>query len=205
MLFRSDIANHLRKALQPGFATNIERFFLAAVGTKTTSGKAFNVDEEIEGFFGWRVATFDPRTALYYQSFTYQQNKSDAAKLLSSVATNVNEVSDNDIRHAYAQSMQARSDAFNDMEKIVSAAKSAGMTDMQLILSLRASGVSVGDARALVANKQPRYEPSKEMMKGAIKKASAMFDAETKAEFVKRQKYINDLRSKTGGHLLSDD
>lgn len=200
-----DIANHLRKALQPGFATNIERFILAAAGTKTASGKQFNMDEEVMGLFGWRVATFDPRTALYYQSFNYQQHKADAAKLLSSVATDANSVSDSELRHAYAQSMQARQEAFGDFEKIVAAARASGMTDLQLMVSLRASGVTAVDARALVNNQLPRYTPNQAMMKGAIKKAAVMFDDETKAEFTRRQRYLNDLRGKAGGLLLSDD
>ena len=199
-----DISNHLRKALQPGFVTNIEKFILAGMGEKSKTGKEYKTSEELAALMGWRVATFDPKIALYYQSFEYQDNKSNAAKILSRVASSTNAVSDEELRTAYEQSMKARAKAFDDMSKIVSAAKSSGMSDQELKIALRNSGVSILDARALVANKPPVFAPSKTAMKGAIKKASVLFDEETQREFKKREKYLNELRLKSGSAHLSD-
>jgi hypothetical protein len=199
-----DIGNHLRKALQPGFVTNIERFMYAGMDEKTKTGKPYKTSEEVWGLFGWRVATFDPKVALYYQSANYQDNKANASKILSSVASSANDVDDDELRSAYEQSMRAKVEAFEDMSTIVSAAKSAGMSNLQLLGVLRNSGVSVVDARALIAGKPPVFAPSKAMMKNAIKKASAMFDEETQSEFKRREKYINNLRLKGVDHPSDD-
>jgi len=188
------VTNHLRKAVQPGIATNVERFILAGMGEKSKTGKPYKTSEEVAALFGWRAATFDPKVALYYQAFEYQDNKSNASKILSSVASSTNSVSEDELRAAYEQSMKARAKAFDDMGKIVNAAKSSGMSNLQLLGALRNSGVSVADARALISGKPPVFAPSKTMMKGSIKKAAVLFDAETQAEFKKREKYLNGLR-----------
>ncbi len=199
-----DIGNHLRKALQPGFATNIERFIYAGMDEKTKTGKPYKTSEEVAALFGWRVATFDPKVALYYQSANYQDKKASASTILSSVASDVNEVDDNELRAAYDQSMRAKAEAFEDMSTIVSAARSSGMSNLQLLGVLRNSGVSIADSRALIAGKPPVFAPSKTMMKNSIKKASAIFDEETKAEFKRREKYLNSLRLKGGDHPIDE-
>ncbi len=199
-----DISNHLRKALQPGFATNIERFIYAGMDEKTKTGKPYKTSEEVAALFGWRVATFDPKVALYYQSANYQDKKASASTILSSVASDVNEVDDNELRAAYDQSMRAKAEAFEDMSTIVSAARSSGMSNLQLLGVLRNSGVSIADSRALIAGKPPVFAPSKTMMKNSIKKASAIFDEETKAEFKRREKYLNSLRLKGGDHPIDE-
>lgn len=200
-----DIADHLRKALQPGIVTNVERFGLALQDAKSKTGKAYDVKEEMVALVGWRAGTFDPRVALYYQAFEYQDNKSAAAKLLSSVATDVNSVDDDELRSAYDQSVAARREAFNGMLKIVSAGRASGLTDDELRTTLRNSGISIRDSRALVSGKEPEFAPSKTVMKGAIKKAAALFDAETQAEFKRRDTYLNDLRRQARADLLEPD
>jgi hypothetical protein len=197
------IANHLRKAAQPGFANNLEKFWNASADEVNKSGKPYKHGEEVLAFFGWRVSTFDPKVALYYQAFEYQEQKLNASKLLSSVAVNLNKVSNEDLRGAYDKSMTARGEAFERMEKIVKAVKNTGMDDNQLRNILKASGVSKDDAKALVSGNAPVYSPSKTMMKLHIKKASLLFSGETEKEFKSREKHINSLRVK--GNSLDQD
>lgn len=188
------IADHLRKALQPGLATNVERFILASKGEYSKSGKQYRLSEEAAALVGLRIGTFDPKSALYYQAMGYQDEKAQAAKILKDVATDINEVSQEELQAAFKQSLVARKKAFDDMQTVVDAGRSAGLTKQQLISALRNSGVSVKDAMALANNRQPVFAPSNTMMKSAIKKASVLFDEETRLEFKRREKSLNDLR-----------
>src|SRR5690606_32529008 len=134
--------------------------------------------------------TFDPKTALYYQSFGFQERKRNASMLLSQKARDPNKVSDDELRDAYERSMRARDKAYTDMINVASAAQKAGMRRLEVLTTLRNSGITIQDARALADGKIPQWRPSKTMMKGAIKKASILFDQETADEFKRREKLI---------------
>jgi hypothetical protein len=113
--------------------------------------------------------------------------------LLTSAMRDPNEKSDEDLRDAYERSMTARDRAFRDMLKVVNAAKKAGMTEMQIRVTLKNSGVSKADSAWLARGEAPPWKPSSAMMRGAIKKAAVLFDEETADEFRRREDFIRRL------------
>lgn len=189
------IANHLRKAVQPGFVSNIERAWKAANGDITASGKRYKAEEELAAFFGFRVSTFDPKTALYYNSFEFQDRKSDAKAILMNVAKDPNRVSDNDLMRAYSAASEARARAYSDMIRIIEAAKSSGLNRLQLNAALRRSGISKEDIAALTNGRIPRWRPDQRMMRNTIRKAELLYGPEVVRRMRERERAII-LRSK---------
>ena len=186
----SDIGHHLRKNLQPGAASNMERMIGAMSGKVSPSGKTYTMKDEMLALVGFRVTTFDPKVAIYYQSFEFKDQKALASKILSRVAKDPNITSDREIKAAYRNATEARYDAYERMIKLVSAAMNQGLNRAQIISILRSSGVGRDDAVALSKGIVPVWHPSKTMMKGAINKASVLFDPEVSKRFKHRQEVI---------------
>lgn len=189
-----DIAGHIGKAVQPGVINNITRLHDAAVGRVTASGRRFDVGDELAGLVGFRWGTFEPRTALYYQTFGFLDRKRDSAKLLTEAMRDPNKVTDEELREAFDRSMKARERAYNDIIKVANAAKASGMSVLQVQLTLKNSGVSQDDARDIARGKVPAWRYTKGSGRGAIKKAQVLFDKEVAEEFKRREAFVRGLK-----------
>lgn len=189
-----DIAGHIGKAVQPGVINNITRLHDAAVGRVTASGRRFDVGDELAGLVGFRWGTFEPRTALYYQTFGFLDRKRDSAKLLTEAMRDPNKVTDEELREAFDRSMKARERAYNDIIKVANAAKASGMSVLQVQLTLKNSGVSQDDARDIARGKVPAWRYTKGSGRGAIKKAQVLFDKEVADEFKRREAFVRGLK-----------
>ncbi|MBL3825176.1 MULTISPECIES: hypothetical protein [unclassified Marinobacter] len=187
-----DIANHMRKALQPGIAANLERIVKASRGEISASGRPYSLKDEGAALVGFRITTFDPKASIYYKAFEFQDKKRDATSILSSVAKNPNEISDSVLRDAYITAEKTRTEAYEDMIQLIKAGMNAGLTRLQIAASLRNSGVSKSDTSALVRGIVPPWKPSSQMMRGAINKAQVLFDDETAQEFNRRRGVIQE-------------
>jgi hypothetical protein len=188
-----DISLHLAKAIQPGIASNIGRFYMASQGRVSASGKKYSAADEAAALAGFRWGTFEPRTALYYQSFGFMDRKRNAAKVLSSVVRDPNEVSDDDLKDAFEQSMRSRDAAYGDMIKIAAAAKAGGLSVLEVQRTLIDSGIGRDDARDIARGKIPKLEHGHAASKGAIKKAALIFGRDTADEIKRRDKFISKL------------
>jgi len=186
----ADIANHMRKALQPGAAANIERIIRASAGEISASGRPYSLKDEGAALVGFRITTFDARASLYYKAFEFKDKKRDATSILSAVAKNPNRVSDSAIRDAYYTAEKTRTEAYEDMMRLIQAGLSSGLQMREVAISLKNSGVSTADILFMLRGRVPPWRPSDAMMKGAIKKASVLFDGEVAKEFARRHYLI---------------
>lgn len=150
------IADHLRKALQPGFVSNAERLLLAGQGARREgSGQPYDMRDEVVSLLGWRASTLDTQTALYYRSFEFTDGLRDASKVLSRTLRSSNAVTDADIRSARETAQGQYDQAFKEMGRLVSSARAAGMSNSQIMQTLRSSGVTGRNAMALIAGRVP--------------------------------------------------
>jgi ribosomal protein L24 len=188
-----DILNHLRKSLQPGVATNLERAIKAAQGEVSPSGQQYSLGDEALANLGFRVSTFNPRTALYFKAFEFTTSKSDANQILLRVLRDPNEVDQEDIATAFRRASRARSKVYADMQTLVSGAMASGLSRSQVLTTLRKSGVSEKDAMALLRGKVPRWVPTPDFMVSAIRKADAIYSPKTRTEFMRRRQQIFSL------------
>ena len=187
-----DISAHMAKAVQPGIVSNITRMYMAATGKVTASGKKFDVEDELAALAGFRWGTFDPKTALYYQTFAFTDAKADASRVLTDTLKDPNKVDEEELREAFDTAMKARKKAYERMGTIVSAAEKSGLSRLQVIKILRDSGLSRDDANALVNGKLPEWRLSKS--KAGMKRARILFSDEVARELKAREQLVNKWR-----------
>jgi hypothetical protein len=185
----SDIANHMRKALQPGFVAWLERVGMAAGGKMSPSGQPYTLKAEAAAFFGFRSAVHDPRKALWYRAPEFVKNKSDSTYILTKAASNPNAVSDDALLDAYGRAKKAHADTYADMLRLVRAAKASGMAVGDIRQVLKDRGVSAADVAAMVTDEAiPKFELKRDtFLSGAEKKARNIFSPEQSAEFKRRR------------------
>jgi hypothetical protein len=188
-----DILNHMRKALQPGIASNVERAVKAARGDVSPSGQQYSLNDEILANLGFRVSTFNPRTALYFKAFEFNREKADANQILLQVLRNPNRVSDADIASAFRRAGKARRDAYTTMGILVSGAKSSGMAPAQVAEVLRKSAITGTDVSSLMRGTAPEWKPSAQFMSVAFRKAGAIYTPDVAAEFRRRRDEVMRL------------
>jgi len=188
-----DIAGHLRKALQPGIVSNLERTWMAMEGERSSSGKKYDMGDEGLAWIGWRASTLDPETALYYRTFDFSDAKADASKTLREVLNSPNKVSKQDITKAMERSEKIRAQAYDQMITIVGASERSGMSRPQIIRVLRASNVSQRDIMSLINGRMPPYQPSSQSEAGAIKRAEALIGREAAMQIRDRYRQARNL------------
>lgn len=181
------IANHLRKALQPGFVGNIERLTLAAQGVRREgSGQPYDLNDEMTALLGWRASTMDPKTALYYRSFEFNDAMTEARQVLTRTLRSVNPVSQEDIRDARGVAQSRQVEAFTEMRRLVQAAQAAGMNPMQIRQVLKQSSISQANAEALMRGTPPRLVLTVPAVAKAVQQARAMEGPEFAQEVARR-------------------
>jgi len=185
-----DIVGHLRKAFQPGAASNFERIVKAVGGEVSASGRPFSLNDEMAALAGFRVSTFDPKSSIYYKAFEFQDKKRDATGIFNAVARNPNKVSDDKLKDAYENSVKTRMEAYEEMIRLISAAMTSGLTKTEAIRTLRNSRVSKADAMALVQGRIPAWQPSNVSMKNTVKRAEVLFSPEVARRLKERQDFI---------------
>ena len=173
-----DIADHLRKSLQPGIISNLERTYKAIEGETSPSGRKYNLTDEGLAWVGWRVSTLDPKTALYYRLYDWQDGKREATRMLSEVLHSPNSVSDDDIKDAYELSNRVRNNAYEEMYKIIGASRKSGMTDGQIRNVLVAGNVGKRDIASLLSGVTQPYRVSPVSRRLAIRRANSMYGRE---------------------------
>lgn len=188
-----DIAQHLRKALQPGFVSNLERTYQALDGQTNASGKKFDLGDEGLSWIGWRVSTLDPKTALYYRSFEFSDAKAEASKTLTEVLNDPNDVSPESIERAYERAVKMRAQAYNDMGKIVGASRRSGLSATQIRMVLKSGSVSEQDRQALMDGRVPAWRPTQQAETAAVRRAEALIGREKAMEIRSRYRMVRTL------------
>lgn len=182
-----DIADHMRKALQPGFVSNAERLYLAGTEARREgSGQPYSMRDEAVSLLGWRAATLDTQTGLYYRSFDFSDALSDARKTLTRTLRSSNSVSEGDIRDSKRAAEAQYQKAFTEMGRLVSAAEVAGMSRGEIVKTLKLSGVAQRNIFALISGRVPPMDISMQAQAKAVRQARVMRDSEHAAEIARR-------------------
>lgn len=182
-----DISNHMRKALQPGFVSNGERLWLAGSDARREgSGQPYDMRDEVVSLLGWRSATLDTQTGLYYRSFDFTDALADAKKTLTRTLRSSNDVSEGDIRESKQAANAQYQKAFTEMGRLISSAGTAGMSHGEIVQTLKLSGVSQRNILALISGRVPPIDIGVHAQSKAVKQARVMRDGEHAAEIARR-------------------
>ena len=133
--------------------------------------------------------------SLHFRAFDFNQKKREATKILTSKFRDVNDVSDREITDAFNRASIAREEAFEEMMKIVSAARKSGLNRIQTMQILRNNGISKKDAIALSDGEMSLWEMSDSTLKNSVKKSDLLFGEATGRQYENRWKLIQQLLS----------
>jgi hypothetical protein len=187
------ITYHLIKGLGPSVLSNIERTVKAVDGDRSASGRVYKLEDEMAALGGLRVSTLDPKVSLHFRAYDFNQSKRDATRILTSVFRDVNDVSDRELRDAFRRASDARREAFERMLKIVSAARDAGLNNLQIVQILRSNGVSKKDSQALASGGVGEWSMSDSTLKNSVTKADLLFGDATGREYERRWQVVQGL------------
>ena len=189
----ADITEHLIKSLAPGVVLPAMKVWKAAKGERSATGKVYNMKEELAGFFGLRISSFNPKFSLYFRTFEFTEALGNARSHLTSIASDINPVSEDDLQNGFEQANRIRIKAYSDMMKFINAAKASGVSDSDIRKLLRASGVSKQYSNALARGREaPKWRIGKSFLKGSVKRANLLVDRETSNEIRRRRKFVRD-------------
>lgn len=193
-----DIAEHIRKNLQPGIFSNMERTWKAVNGEVTPSGRKYSLKDEAAAWVGFRTSTLDPKVALYYRSFDFQDAKSEAEKKIRDIARNPNEVSEGQMRSAYGTAMETRRIAYQEMHSLTLAAVRSGMTKAEVKKVFKNSGISDRDAMYIINGQVPRWKPSRQSVRMQADKARSMLGPEQARQVRQRYRELGSYSGQSG-------
>ena len=190
----AQIGTYLLDQLQPGITSNLFKTARALQGQYKTSGQKYNINDEMLAWVGWRKSTLDPKVALYYKSFSFGDELSDAQHDFYQALRGPNEVSDDQLRSLYAATLEKRRRAFDRMHNLVVSAKRAGLEERRVWNVLSSSGVSKDNIAALLNGDTPPWYPTNAARRYALDKAYAIYDRETADRIADRYDRIYSLR-----------
>ena len=193
-----DVMNHLRKAIQPGVASNIERSWKAITGSRSRTGREFKMSDEALAFVGFRFTTMNLPQSLVYKGYAFQDGLRDSKEILSRAAGSREKLSDDEVTSAFDRSLAGREEAFQEMIKMVGGMRTMGITDERLRMSLRSSGVSNRNTSAILRGEIPNFRISSSFIRGARDRAKASSTSpvqqrEVMNEFAERRKLVMKL------------
>jgi len=135
---------------------------------------------------GWRASTVDPKTALRYRSYEFGDRLSDARGAVNRVLRSQNEVTDDDITQALERGEAMHRQSFEEMRRIVVAARNSGMTEKDVREVLEAGSLSRQNVDALIRGEVPPFTVSEQAAKSAARQAELTRD-KAHADDIKRR------------------
>ena len=185
-----DISNHLRKNLQPGAFTNMERILKAASGDVSVTGTEYTMGNEMAALAGFRVSTLDPKTSLKYRGYGIRDALSESTTMLSRKARDPNKVSDKALRETFDHVMDLKGEAYKEALNAIKAARRSGLDDSGIAAQLKAGGFSKRDTALLVRGDIPKWRPGVSYLRNSILAAKDTYGEDVAEEFKRRRGLI---------------
>lgn len=189
--------NHLRKSLQPGLFSNVERTLKAANNRMTSYGKQYSMEDEALAWVGFRLTTADPSMALRFRAFDFNDHKNAAGKPVYRILRSPNASDTDEVGDAVEQAKVIWNEAFKDMHATVRAARVQGLSDEEIGKSLQNGGIPTKYIGYIIQGKTPPWTPSNQSIANAVKAATQGKSPLTEAQFKKRMQAL-DKALKTG-------
>jgi len=190
------VITHLRKTLQAGVFSNVERSLLAANDRMTTYGKKYDLGDEMAALVGFRLTTADPALSIRFRSYDFNDARNGASRPLNRALRDPNEGAWENVADAVDLSRRTWERAFKDMIKVVSAARVQGLDDGIIRQELENGGVAKKDIPYLLRGDIPRFSLSRQSLRNARKAAMTGRSPVSQDEFGKRIKAMREVLGK---------
>lgn len=188
-----DFVDHIRKSVQPGVFGNLERIAKAHKEEITSYGKEYKMEDELMALAGWRVTTFNPKTALKFRTYDIKEIRNNASALLNRAITDPNLSGDEGIEDALDNSLKMRERAFTQSLRLIEGARAGGMTDDEIFTTLTAGGISKREAAYLVDGEMPPMSISPTTVKREYRDAIGVLSEEKAEEIFNRYGLAMDM------------
>ena len=183
---------HIAKGLSPGVVGNIERTIKAATGTKSQTGREYELGDEALAFFGFRNFTMDLPQSLRYKSFQFKDDLRDAQQLLSRKASDRNIVSSDEIEDAFDNTLSSRDHTYKEIVTIIKHMRALGANDQSIKSGLIAGRFAKKDIALLMKGRIPKWRMSSQFLDSAVKGINA--SSLPSSEKLKARRMINQRK-----------
>lgn len=197
------VLNHFYEVMEPGTIRSLRRIGKGLEGEVRSYGRAYDPKIEATAMLtGIRAKKLDVPQALSFKAGDHLRLMRDATGILTEVAKNRGEVSEEALRDAYQRMETSRKERFRRMYKTVQAARGLGMTDRAIFNVLDSAGMSKADADRLLQGRYQPYAPSDRFLQSTIEQAVASARTEQQAaearnKFIERRNLIRQLAGQT--------
>ena len=172
---------------------NAERLIEAFSGDVSRSGKQRKLGEEVAALFGVRASTLDARKSLYFYSRKFKDIKSDAQHDLRRTITDPNKLDEGELEETYIRMRIKRAQIYNDLGKVVNAAKSVGMSREDIITTLRGARISRRDALMIADGLVPPWRMHTPTVRAKIKSTYKDIGTEAGERMSERYRLLREL------------
>lgn len=157
-------------SLTPGVYNFGKRMYMAATGQMTSSGRAYNLNDEFLGAIsGQRPSEVDPLQNFKQRNVSAMNRMLQSADSLATKEYRKGGAPDlSKIRENYVQANDARLASLREIRKDVDALVGLGVPNEKVMQTLAASGVSKQDMEQIAAGKYVRRAPSNDALLNAV-------------------------------------
>ena len=194
------ILGYLRKNLQPGVVSNIERTAMALQGDVSYSGREYTLKDEAMALVGFRTSTLNIPQSLIYKSYEFNDTIRSATTIVSRIANSPQRKTDREVKAAVEAMNRARSKAFTEMHRLVNGAESLGVGLDKADALMKVARISKANRKAILAGETPPWSMSKRFGKSAQERAAiSQLDPDNRRNVLERLESRRELVRELSG------
>ena len=201
--------NHIAKTFTPGSYSQLKRISEAAVGKSDQYGRKYELKDELNSLYGFRVVQTDPESDLTYKVTKFGSRLDKDRNLFSTPLLKGGRVKPEDIVDSYAYSEARRFQTMKEMYLDIDAARKMGVSNRAIEEKLKArKGLGKNDIESVMRGKYLPGEPNKffiEKMQEINKNLNTKENVSLPNPYNIARPVINSMASKNKGLNLKTD
>jgi hypothetical protein len=178
----ADMASHMFKAIAPGTLTQAYNVWRGSQDEALPYGRVYNLDEELAAFAGFRQGRVDPAVSLRFSALEAKTSLQKASSYFNQVALDPNEVSQEDLAEAAAETIENRRDIYEDLLKFIQFSERSGLSKQDVRSTLLIAGVAKKDVNKLLLGRIPEWKPNLSTIRKRIRNMRTVFRRNERVE-----------------------
>jgi hypothetical protein len=195
--------NHIFKTFTPGSYNQLKRISEAAVGKADQYGRKYELKDELNSLYGFRVVQSDPESDLIYKITKFGSGLDKDRNLFSAPLLKGGRIKPEDIIDSYAYSEARRFQTMKEMYLDISAARKMGVSNRAIEEKLKTrKGLGKDDIENVMKGRYLPGEPNKffiEKMQTITKDLNKKEDVSLPNPYNIARPVINSMISKNRG------
>jgi len=201
--------NHITKTFTPGSYSQLKRISETALGKSDEYGRKYELKDELNSLYGFRVVQSDPENDIVYKITKFGAGLDKDRSLFSSPLLKGGRVTPEDIVDSYAYSEARRFQTMKEMYLDIDAARKMGVSNKAIEEKLKArKGLNKNDIESIMRGKYLPDEPNKffiEKMQEINKNLNQKENVDLPNPYNLARPIINSMASKNRNLNLKTD